>query len=230
MDMITHGSPAFRLVAVDLYRDIHKGIRQELFGLVEAAGSADVNRPDERIELRGHIAAVAAMLASHAHHEDDAILPTLERELPDLAERIERDHADLDHRFGLIDEQSEAFVSSTADRLAGQRLYLDIARFVSDYLIHIDVEERDLMPRLEDAVGVDAVIDMHARIVAAIPPDEMIRTMSFMLPAMNLDDRADMLGAMREEAPAEAFAGVVDLARSVLRPGAFTALSERLGL
>lgn len=225
------GTPEFRMVVVDLYRDIHKGIRSELTSLVEAAGSIDPHSRGDRLAVSDHVASVSALLASHAEHEDSAILPTLERELPDLAARIESDHHELERRFDLVVEQSLEFTADTADaRRRGQLLYLDLARFVSDYFVHIDVEERELMPRLEDAVGVDAVAEMHAAIVGSIPPDEMMRSLSIMLPAMNADDRAELLSGMRLGAPPEAFAAVVDLARALLRPDQFRSLSDRLEL
>lgn len=86
------------------------------------------------------------------------------------------------------------------------------------------------MPALEQAVGVDAVVAMHVAIVGSIPPDEMGRSLGFMLPAMNVDDRTEMLAGMREGMPPEAFAGVVSLARSVLEPADFAGLAGRLGL
>ena len=46
----------------------------------------------------------------------------------------------------------------------------------------------------------------------------MAASLAFMLPAMNVDDRAELLGGMRADAPAEVFSGVVSLARSVLEP------------
>ena len=86
------------------------------------------------------------------------------------------------------------------------------------------------MPALEQAVGVEAVIGMHMAILSAIPPDVMGASLAFMLPAMNADDRAELLGGMRADAPAEAFAGVVSLARSVLDPAEFAATVKRLDL
>ena len=65
-------------------------------------------------------------------------------------------------------------------------------------------------------------------IVGSIPPDEMARSLAFMLPAMNADDRADLLGGMRAGAPQEAFDAVVGLARSVLQPADFDGLATRL--
>ena len=58
----------------------------------------------------------------------------------------------------------------------------------------------------------------------------MARSLAFMLPAMNVDDRTEMLGGMRMAAPPEAFEAVVSLAAVVLTPGDYTALAARLGL
>jgi hypothetical protein len=58
----------------------------------------------------------------------------------------------------------------------------------------------------------------------------MARFLALMLPAMNLDDRAEMLGGMRAEAPPEVFEGVWGLAGSVLDLGDRAALAARLGL
>ena len=51
-----------------------------------------------------------------------------------------------------------------------------------------------------------------------------------MLPAMNLDDRAELLGGMRAGAPAEVFQGVWGLAESVLDPRDLAPLAARLGV
>ena len=86
------------------------------------------------------------------------------------------------------------------------------------------------MPTLERAIGPDGCGALHAAIVSSIPPDEMARSLAFMLPAMNVDDRVELLSGIRMGAPAEAFAAVVDLARSVLAPADATALARRLDL
>jgi hypothetical protein len=51
-----------------------------------------------------------------------------------------------------------------------------------------------------------------------------------MLPAMNIENRLELLGGMRASAPAEAFEGVWGLAGAVLDPADHAALARRLGL
>jgi hypothetical protein len=123
-----------------------------------------------------------------------------------------------------------AALEAVDPRALVHRLYVALAAFTSDYLEHQDVEERVVMPALESAIGVEATIAIHQAILGAIPPDEMARSLALMIPAMNIDDRAEMLGGMRADAPAEVFEGVWGLAGSVLDPTDHAALARRLGV
>lgn len=224
--------PDFGLVAVDLYRDIHKGIRAELFAITATAGSLDPGNRVDRTALADHVVSVGAVLESHAHHEDAVIDPVLVEHLPALAEQIQSDHEAIEARFAGIVELATTLVGvdhSDQRRLA-HLLHLELATFTGAYLVHQDLEERQVMPELERRVGVDAVIAMHGAIVGSIPPDEMARSLAFMLPAMNVFDRVELLDGIRLGAPAPVFDGVVGLARSVLRPDEFAQLAARIGV
>lgn len=221
----------FRLAAVDLYRDIHKGIRAELFAVVSTAGNIDPASHLDGAALTDHVVSIGGVLESHAHHEDAVIDPVLAVHLPDLAARINDDHERLETSFERITELAHSVVDAPSGdrRRLTQLLHLDLARFTSDYLAHQDLEERVVMPRIEDVVGVEACAAMHGAIVGSIPPDEMARSLAFMLPAMNLEDRVEMFGGIRMGAPPEAYLAIVDLARSVLEPSDFASLDNRLG-
>jgi hypothetical protein len=220
-----------RAVTFDLYRDIHKGIRAELFAVTLESASLDPSDHADRAGLASHLANVSALLASHAEHEDAAIDPALELHLPSLAERINADHHELEARIGRVLDMAQVAVTATDDlRHRVHQVNLEMAAFTSAYLIHQDVEERVVMPALEAAIGVEAVIAIHGAIIGSIPPPEMMQTLAVMLPAMNVDDRTDLLGGMRASAPPEAFDAVVSLTRSVLCPVDATAVLSRLGL
>jgi hypothetical protein len=222
----------FELVAFDLYKDVHKGIRSEMFSLIESAGNADPNDHCARVAVSDHVRSVVAFLDMHAEHEDAAILPDLEAHLPAMAEQVSTDHASFDRRtVALVDlAATAAEADGPEQRRLGHLLYLDLAAFASAYLAHQDFEERELMPALFDAVGFEAILGMHQAIIGSIPPEEMARSLALMLPAMHLDDRAEMLGGMRAGAPAEVFQGVWSLATSVLAPADHAALATRLDL
>jgi hypothetical protein len=211
-------SKTFEMVGEDIYKDIHKGIRAELFGITGSTGRMDPADRAARVATAARLDRLVYTLVSHAGHEDGSIQPKLFEHRPDLAEQIETEHEALEARLeDLRGFAAEAVDASRADqRRSVNRLYIELASFTSAYLAHQDTEERVVMPALEAAIGPDAVIELHQEIVAGIPPADMAESLGLMLPAMNIDDRVEMLGGMRDGAPAEIFAGVWGLAGSVL--------------
>jgi hypothetical protein len=57
----------------------------------------------------------------------------------------------------------------------------------------------------------------------------MAKTLAVMIPAMNVDDRAELLAGVQHDAPPEAFDAIWGLTRSVLTVADFRALAARLG-
>lgn len=226
-----HTTDPLRLVAVDLYRDIHKGIRAELFAVTQAAGTLDAAHRAERAALADHVRQTVELLVSHAEHEDGHIQPALERHLPALAEQVDNDHHRLEARLiGLAEQADDAVSTSGNHRWDAHRLYVELASFTSTYLAHQDLEERVIMPALEDAIGPEAALGIHMAIVGSIPADELTASLAIMLPAMNTDDRTELLGGMQADAPPEVFDGIWRLAGSVLDQRDHRALAIRLGL
>jgi hypothetical protein len=227
----TSGAGPSGAVTFDLYRDIHKGIRAELFRVTRLAGCTDPADASATQALAGEVRTLVALLVSHAEHEDGEIQPSIEAHLPELGAQVLAEHGELEARIAsLADLAEQVAAGGSASAAAAARLYLDLASFVSAYLLHQDLEERVIMPALEAAVGVEAVIGMHERIIASLSPEEMAQSLAIMLPAMNADDRTGLLGGIRAGAPAEVFAGIWGLAGSVLSPEDLRTVGVRLGI
>jgi hypothetical protein len=222
----------FPTVPLSLYLDIHKGIRAELFAVTVTAGRVDPACDADLDALAAHVASVAQLLNEHAEHEDAHIDAPLQRISPAFAERVNADHAILDARIdGLRDRAAGLRSAGPSDRRARVHgLYMELASFTSTYLDHQDFEERVVMPAVDAALGFPGVLEVHQAIIAGIPPEEMARSLAIMLPAMNVDDRTDLLGGMKAGAPPEVFEGVWSLATSVLEPRDVAALAGRLGV
>jgi len=225
-------TPTIDAVTFDLYRDVHKAIRVELFALTTEAGRVDPSDPVARTAVADHVRSVADWLESHAHHEDTAIDPELRRLMPDLAEAVQHDHASFDARTAsLIDQAEDAAAATGSDaRRLGHRLYLELASFTSAYLAHQDVEERLIMPCLEASLGVPRILEIHHAILASLSPEEMGAALALMIPAINVEDRVEMLEGIKADAPPEAFEGVWALAGAVLAADDHRALGLRLGI
>ena len=218
-------------ITFDLYRDIHKAIRSELFAVTEEAGRTDPSDRVARHALFAQVADVMGLLVEHAEHEDGAIGPVLDRELPDLQARIVDEHDALEHRIEGLRDQAATVAAAPVGRSRRDlhRLYVELASFTSAYLAHQDLEERVVMPALEVAVGLEQVMAIHGAIVGPMPPEQMARSVALMLPAMNVDDRAEFFTGMAAGAPPEVVDGVWGLAGTVLAPADLAALAHRLG-
>ncbi|HVX16784.1 MAG TPA: hemerythrin domain-containing protein [Acidimicrobiales bacterium] len=232
MSLIETTRPRLVPVTFDLYRDIHKGIRAELFTITSSAGSLDPADQGARERLAGRVRRLVDLLVTHAEHEDGAIQPVLEQQLPDLAEQVATDHETLEARVQGLAVMADECVNEAEQhqRVAGHVLYLELASFTSAYLAHQDLEERVLMPAIERAVGVDEVIAIHQAIIGSMPPAELVPGLVAMIPAMNVDDRTELLAGIRMSGPPEAFDGVWELTGSLLDATDLAALRARLGL
>ncbi len=219
-------------VPFDLYRDIHKAIRVNLFEVVVEAGNVDPHDCAARTAHATRVHDLVKFLVFHAEHEDRHVDAAIQQVLPEEAAAIQAEHVALEERMAdLIALADLAFEADRDDaRAAMHNLYLDLASFTSAYLAHQDVEERVVMPALWNAFGIEPLLAIHGAILSDIAPDDMAKSLSLMLPAMNIDDRTEMLGGMRASAPPQAFAGVCALAKEVLKDTDFAALSQRLDL
>lgn len=223
----THSSVPF-----DLYRDVHKAIRVTMFDVVAEAGRLDVSDRAARVGHATKVRDLVLFLQFHAEHEDAVLDAPIRAVLPEQADDIAAAHVALEARMLVLVELADLACDTTRadDRAAVHDLYLELASFVADYLEHQDVEERVVMPALWDAFGFDRLHELHGQILARITPDQMGWSLAMMLPAMNVDDRTEMLGGMRAEAPPEAFAGVWALAQQVLSSVDVAQLGGRLDL
>ncbi len=237
MTAIETTSPAARypdvpFVTVDMFRDIHKAIRSELFEVTLAAGRVSPLDIGGRAELARQVVGVRDLLVAHAMHEATYVEPVLEEHLPDMAEVLAREHAAIEARLEELVEMAAwaAAGEGPAARARTHRLHLDLAEFTARFLDHEDYEERRVAPAMEGAIGAEGVAAVQQALVSGIPPAQRASSLAIMLPALNVDDRAEVLGGVRAEEPAEVFAGVWALVESVLTPVQVRELADALGL
>jgi hypothetical protein len=238
--MTTTLEPTFQLtdddataaVPYDFYQDIHKGIRSWMFRVTTRAGSLDPGDRCAREGLAEDVRGLFELLVSHAAHEDEFCQPLIEVHAPYFAEVIAADHPRLEARMDVIQEWTDRAVTAPAaeQRVRMHNVYRELASFTSAYLEHQDFEERHVMPALAAVVGVDELVAIDQAIVASIPPEKIAIGLGAMIPAMNVEDRVELLGGMQAGAPPEVFSGIWALTGSVLEPADLAALGARLGL
>lgn len=217
---------------LDLYADIHKALRHAMSHTLLQLGSVDADDPRE---LQRTLAATEALLAAmrqHLRHENDFIHTAIEARRPAGARRTADDHLEhLGEIAALEAELRSLRAAEPAQRPARVlRLYRDLAVFVAENLQHMHVEETANNAALW-ALYTDAELAaLHDRLVASIPPEEMMGWLRWMAPALSPQSLAAMLADMRAKAPPAAFAAVLDTMRLHVEPGRWVRLMAGLGL
>lgn len=211
----------------DIYREVHKGIRKALFDLAVRAGNTDFSSAEPLKRLRKQFSLTKNLLEIHAHCEDTYVEPLLQQCDAAVAARSAEAHAVLEATMGKLQGLLDTFDINRADIAEqGQRLYLELTRFIGEYLQHVADEEQQLMPLLWERYDDPALLDVETTVRASLPPPVLANFLSFMIPAMNHHERAGLLNGMKQMAPPEVFNGVCQLSQNMLSAHDWARLDE----
>lgn len=212
---------------VDLYRDIHKGLRHALFDLTFHAGRLDAADDALVIALVEESRQVIGLLRDHHEYEEQpAFEEIVEAHTSALTGLIHDEHGTLTTRLEWLASRADELASAPAAARAAiaHAYYLELASFTSACLAHLDFEERVVMPTLVSACD-DAELDAaQALALASVPPATRASAMAVMLPTLTPTERAALVSKVRATAPPEAFAGVRAIAAQVLTTAEYTRL------
>lgn len=212
---------------LDIYKEVHKGIRKALFDLAVQAGSTDFADASSFRRLKEEFSMTCNLLEVHAHSEDRYVEPLLRQCDARRAEELVATHKALDATVSRLQRSLndlEAGQASIADE--GRSLYLGLTRFIGEYLKHIADEEQELMPLLWDNFNDEKLMDVTETIRANVPPPVMTNFLSLMIPAMNHGERAGLLIGMKKTASRDVFNGVCQLSKAVLSEQDWSRLEE----
>jgi hypothetical protein len=219
-------------VPYDFFREVHKGLRFTLFDVTAFVGAAACDDEIVRAEIADRVHALVALLHSHHGHEDGFIKPLLDTHAPDLGAIVDAGHEEIDHDLAEIELRVDRLCSGDdVDGIAaGLDLYRYLASFASKYLAHMEFEEGFVMGALRDAMSIGELFEVDMALRAAVPPPTMCAFIAVMLPAMNLEERTNMLGGMKAGAPPEIFELFRAAAEAALTPSDYGIVAARLGL
>jgi hypothetical protein len=212
---------------VDLYVTVHKGIRARLFDLcVELARCDFSQRAELDIALTAYRRTVA-FLHEHHQHEDEHVSPAMAALSPEILATVQKQHGTADAALAELDVLAAACAGADP-RAAGGALLARYQQFLVDYLEHMQHEETVVLPAMWARYSDAELGAIRGRIQASIPPQRFAEWMEILLPAMNVDERAGMLGGMKAHAPAPVFEAVSSVAARVLGGASWEALRARL--
>lgn len=214
---------------LDLYRNIHKGIRMMLFDIVGKLGRVDFDDAAALDALRKEVRDIFELLESHAHTEDTFIMPLVQRVAAPLASTFAAAHEDQESQLPALLAELEAIdAADPAAPAKGHLVSVKISRIAGELMTHMADEELEINPAIWKATSDSEVHEVEQRLVASIPPEKMARYLRWMLPAMNGAERIVFLSNVRAGAPEPVFGFIRGLAAQVLTPAEDAALEEGL--
>lgn len=217
----------------DMYTSIHKALRAMMADVLLAVGRMDLADAEDVTRVTGQVMDLLDFCLRHLAHENAFVHTAIEARAPGASEAVADDHvAHVEHIQAL--QCAVLAIRDGADgpslRDAGLALYRELALFVADNFQHMHAEETAHNAVLWARYTDTELIAVHDALLAAIPPAEMMFTLRWLVPYMNPAERAALLGGMREQAPAPAFAAALDSVQPYLTQTEWGKLARDLGL
>jgi len=194
----------------DAILGFHNAFRKDMSLIDEAALDLARGKPGRQSQLdRYHF--FNEILAWHAHGEEQAVFPALDRVAPMLSEPYITDH-------GGLDALSEALRSAVS---AGDSI--EAARAAAAFKFHLDIhlrkEDAQVYRLLRERLDEDEQARVVGTVAAAVPPVRFPETISWLYPLLGDTDRENVTRVMHSLLPAPVFAGVTQLIRKAIGDG-----------
>ena len=161
-------------MAIDLFHNVHKGIRHALFDAAFALGRGD---DDARERLRNAL----HFTSHHGRNEDALLVPLLTARLPSVAIRMREAHEAIDGMLHRLQRDTDGETSLAA-------LYARTCTFTSRYLEHVAEEEELIDPAIRAAYREEELAFFGRESIARTSPDDARMMLALMLPSLTKDD------------------------------------------
>lgn len=216
----------------DIYAPIHKGLRACFAHTLVAVGRLDWTDSEEVAGVMQEVRDMLAFCRKHLQKEDRFVHPAMESRRPGFTASAGHDHAHHEQDIVALESQAATLCLLPALRReqAAQALYQHLARFVTENLEHMAMEEREHNRVLWETHSDEEIHAIEGAIVASMPPEDARLSLRWMLSAMNAGERASFLDGIRQRAPAEVFDGMLQLVRPLLSERDQLKLDTALGL
>lgn len=216
----------------DMYRLIHKGLRAFASDVLVSFGRLDADDPADVAAEIGRVRAFLDFCANHLEHENLHVHPAMETRAPGSTATVAADHAGHLDEIHSLRAACALLESAAPARRAdiAHALFLELAVFVGQNLVHMNVEETHNNTVLWQAYSDDELRAIEGAIVASQSPAEMSETLRWMLPAATPAERAAFLGGLRQAVPPAVFDDLLAIVTPHLSPADLAKLDAALAV
>jgi hypothetical protein len=227
----------------DLFTPIHKGLRAMIYNLSGRLQTNDfanlVSTKALTTDLEYDFAAaqstgcILCIFSKHAGDEDASIFNHTEKVARELTATLIAEHHELTRRELELAKSARAIlaIESTDERvIAGVRLNAAANELFVAYLAHMNREETELVPLMQQHFTDAEMVAMRSRIIGAMPPERIMAILSYTLPALNVSELSDFVGSVAKTAPPPVVKAVTGLATAKVDPARWAEAKSRIGM
>jgi len=191
----------------DAIRAIHNAFRNDMqridaAALDSARGKKGLAATIERFRFFNEV------LVWHAHGEELAVFPVLDRVAPLVAEAYLKDHRGLDLAYETLNNSYSGHdLLQTARATSSFRFHLNI---------HLDKEDTHLYRIFRERVPLPEQAKAVSILASQIPQERFPEFVAWMFPLMGNDDRENMIRIMQAVIPAPAFSDAKELIKKAV--------------
>ena len=217
---------------VDLYRQVHKGLRAFMFDTLSQLGRLDGSDDHAVKGVLDQVDQLLALCLAHIDNEARHVHPAMQAASAKSAQRITDEHEEHAVAIERLRELAhEVACTGEAPREAAAfNLYRAMALFVGENLAHMEIEESEHNAVLWANYTDDELLELLGAIVASASPAHMALDAQWLVPSLSPIERAGLIGSFRESMPAEVFDAVLELVRVHLNAAQWQRLCLDLGL
>lgn len=198
----------------DPFAHVHKGLRKALFDLAVQAGATDAQDAEGLSRLASRARDVFRFTEHHAFNEDRFLLPRMKAKGMPEAQAMHADHQVLEHTLHGLAEVASQLMQEPSNL---RRFYLDLNRFIGQYVLHLDEEEMRVLPEIHAHFTDAELAEFGREAVASTPPQDQAMMLAFMFPAMTQEEVNAFFANLRGKASPEAMAHLQGIARQAGR-------------
>jgi hypothetical protein len=215
----------------NIFNQIHKALRALLYDTANTLQQTDFTNEQEAAEALKKVQQVIAVFDKHAHHEDNDVLPAIEKFDSGITAYFAQEHHEdiaLGQKIsGLMDACNQA--GSSAKKMeAGLALHHAFIEFMVFNLNHMAKEERILNPILWKHYDDTQIVAINTSVVAKISQADLEFTSFWMIKSLNNQEIISWLKQVRAHDTEPAFNGLYALAGMILPAGRWQLIQQSL--
>jgi hypothetical protein len=220
----------------DLYFGVHKGLRNAMQFTMLRLGQLDPGDAEDVQDALVTLRDVLVWLEGHLEIEENFVHRAIDRKRgAGSVASVRHDHEAHLRDIALLRSDADALEHAIGEpgavrRARARQLYLSWSRFVGESLVHMAFEETELNALIWELFSDAEIGEIFGAIIASESPEQLGRTIRWMIPALDPESRALVVGNARPSIPAPVFMQLLAGMRATLHPRDFAKLETALGV